>query len=397
MVCSFRSRIVVISCALLACGGCTSAADDSTTDYDGSPVPIADGAPGGIDSGGPTGDYEGYGAVTGGAESCPQQWTEVHVVSLADNGPGTLREAVSDGCRLILFDIGGTITLETTLNIRYSYITIDGASAPPPGITIAQAGYGTTIEARPSTGPVSDVLIHHIRYDGQSGGAPAEVDVLGIDGQDERVSRILIDHCTLKDSRDGLTDIYGEVSDVTLSWNLLMNTEKMMHISRGTEVQERSRISIHHNVFFRNNERQVRIRHDSLDIDLVNNVVYGWGWFVAGARGLNIHYDAGEQNATVNVIGNVYHHVPGLDGDADDALDWLRGGGDEAQVYFEGNVFPSGESDHVSNTARHAVPAEFRVTEYPADTLGTAVVPHVGTHYPLADEELSEVANALTN
>ena len=86
--------------------------------------------------------YEGFGAKTQGALSSPTGYTTYRVTSLADSGPGTLRDAVSQGNRYIVFDVGGTIRLGGDLNVFSSYLTIDGSSAPAPGITIQQpSGY----------------------------------------------------------------------------------------------------------------------------------------------------------------------------------------------------------------------------------------------------------------
>lgn len=345
----------------------------------------------------PSGDYEGFGAVTRGHEDCPDRWSTYEVTSLADDGsPGTLRDAVAEGCRLVTFTVGGTITLEQTLNIRYGYVTIDGASAPEPGITIVQpAGVATTIEAGNSSGPISDVVIHHLRMVGatvEEEGA----DIWGIDGEANPVSRIIIDHVTASGGQDGIFDLWSDVDDVTLSWNLMIDTAKMMHGSTNDITLTRDRVSIHHNVFARNNERQIRIRHHSEQIDYVNNVVWGWGFFEGGAAGLHVAYDEGEVNPSLNVVGNVFHFVDGLDGDPEDAIIWETGAS-VGTIFFDDNVVPRGEMDDVSNGNPQEIPAEAAVTTYEASTLAENVVPWVGTQYPTPDEIalLEEIAAGI--
>jgi pectate lyase len=345
----------------------------------------------------PSGEYEGFGAVTRGHEDCPDRWTTYEVTSLADDGtPGTLRDAIAEGCRLVTFTMGGTITLESTLNIRYGFVTIDGASAPDPGITIVQpAGIATTIEAGNSSGPVSDVIIHHLRMVGatvEEEGA----DIWGIDGEANPVSRIIIDHVTASGGQDGIFDLWSDVDDVTLSWNLMIDTAKMMHLSTNDLALTRDRVSIHHNVFARNNERQIRIRHHSEQIDYVNNVVWGWGFFEGGAAGLHVAYDEGEVNPSLNVVGNVFQFVEGLDGDPGDAIIWETGAS-VGTIFFDDNLVPKDEMDGVSNGDAQVIPAEAQVTTYGAATLAENVVPWAGTHYPTEGEValLDEIAAGI--
>jgi pectate lyase len=347
--------------------------------------------------GGAAGAYEGFGTITQGHASCPEAFTEVHVTTLDDDGPGSLREALTDGCRLILFDLGGTIVLQDDLNIRYSHITIDGASAPAPGITIEQPGdIGTTIEARASTGPAHDIIIHHLRLDGMATDHTNAGDIWGLDGMDAPVSAVILDHLTGVAATDGVFDIYGDVKDVTLSYNLIIDTAYALHVSTADINQSRERISFHHNVLSGNNERQIRLRHDNQLIDFVNNVIYGWGWWDGYGYGLYVNHDPGETNTSVNVVANVFHNVASTSSDDQLAIRFDHGA-DEGTVYFEGNIVPSGESDNVSNGAALDIPSFAQVTRFAADTLGQSIVPQVGTHHPTSEEQalLQEIATAI--
>ncbi len=366
-------------------GGATADDTAGTSDDAGTGEPVP-----------PTG-FEGWGAMTQGADSCPQTPDEIHVTTLADAGPGSLREALSDGCRRIVFDVGGTITLQSDLNLPYSYVTIDGATAPDPGITIVQPGViGTTIEASGSIGPIRDVILTHLRMDGQAVDHANEGDIWGIDGEAAPVSNVILDHITAIGATDGVFDMWEDVSNVTVSWCLVADTVAALHLSTGDIAVARDRVSFHHNVFAGNNERQIRIRHASTDIDYRNNVVYGWGWFEGGAAGLHIAYDAGETNPSLNVVANAFVFVPGTAGAENDAIVFERGP-DEGNVFFADNLVPAGEGDDVSTGPELAVPKWASVTQYPVADLGTAVVPAVGTHYPTAAEvaRLEGIAAAI--
>jgi pectate lyase len=339
--------------------------------------------------------YEGFGAVTQGAGSCPTSPATYHVTSLADSGSGTLRDAVSQSCRNIVFDLAGTITLQSHLRVRTSYLTIDGASAPAPGITISQptVNTGVMIESS-SSASAHDIIVHHLRHQGPGGHSDSIADMWGLDGEANPVYNVVLDHLTLSGSNDGTMDLYGDVRDVTLSWNLVKDTTTALHLSHDDSLRER--ISFHHNVFARNNERQIRMRHQNGVLDFVNNVVYGWGWEGCAARALDFPSGSINDNEwpKINVEKNRYHHVPGLAcGDADDAITRDVTG----RIYFDGNSFPAGETDAVSSSPRHAIPAGAEVTKYDASTLGSTVVPCVGTHHPTAAETtlLQQVATAI--
>lgn len=338
--------------------------------------------------------FEGFGAVTRGARSC-SGFSTYRVTSLADGGAGTLRDAVSQPCRYIVFDVSGIITLTSALKVRDSYLTIDGASAPAPGITISQPTTSTSviIEAG-STQSVHDIIVHNLRHIGPGGHSNSTADVWGLDGQANEVYNIVLDHITAQASNDGVFDLWGRVRDVTISWNLITDTVAALHLSETNTTRER--ISFHHNVFARNNERQIKVRHLNQDLDFVNNVVYGWGWMTAGASGL--HFDTStvapaSSYPKMNVEGNVYHYVTGLAGGPDDAIIRSVSG----QVYFAGNIFPSGERDASSSSARHPIPAAAAVTQYSAATLGSTVVRCVGTMQRTATEQslLDTISRAI--
>jgi hypothetical protein len=80
--------------------------------------------------------------------------TIIHVTSLEDSGPGSLRDALATiGPRVIVFDVAGTIALKSDLRIDYPEATLAGQTAPSPGITLL---------GRPLRIKAPDVVVQHV-------------------------------------------------------------------------------------------------------------------------------------------------------------------------------------------------------------------------------------------
>ena len=97
---------------------------------------------------------QGFGASTPGGSA----GAIVRVTNLNNSGPGSLREAVAGGNRTVVFDVAGTITLTSEITIRDSFTTVDGLSAPGPGVTLRNAGLIVR-------GPGHDIVIRGLRIE----------------------------------------------------------------------------------------------------------------------------------------------------------------------------------------------------------------------------------------
>jgi hypothetical protein len=155
----------------------------------------------------PPGLVDGCGADTRGGEGQPIY----RVTTLADSGPGSLRDALSQGNRYIVFDVGGTIaTTSDYLWVRGANLTIDGATAPAPGITIT--GRGPVIWG--SRG-AHDVIVTHIKRRSPI----AANDGIGIGAG---TFNIVLDHLSVTGSPDGNVDIgQTAVHNVTVANSLI--------------------------------------------------------------------------------------------------------------------------------------------------------------------------------
>jgi hypothetical protein len=211
-----------------------------------------------------------------------------------------------------------------TWRIVNDFLTIDGRTAPAPGITLTNVDR-ISIEYRGPRVPVQevhDIIVSNIRtispYPPGADPNPLVTHAHWIlDGTEGRVWNIGLENLTMINTGQGSINIYGAVSDVTVQRFFSDGGMLGHHISAAGYTRER--LSLYKNVYAHHNERQFRVRYDSRLIDFVGNVIYGWGWYEGGAHGLNPDIGAGFSSA--NIENNIYHFVEAAPfGRADDAL-----------------------------------------------------------------------------
>ena len=123
----------------------------------------------------------GFGAqVTGGRGGIVY-----HVTNLNDDGAGSFRDAVSQGNRIVVFDVGGIINIKTAVSIK-SNITIAGQTAPGEGIAI----HGGKL----STGKQSNIIIRYLRIRPGENTASEKDDALNL--YDSK--NVIVDHCSVE-------------------------------------------------------------------------------------------------------------------------------------------------------------------------------------------------------
>ena len=124
----------------------------------------------------------------------------VKVTSLEDSEePGTLRYAlaVATGPRIVVFDVGGVITINSRLTVSDSYVTVAGQTAPGKGITVQGHPLGLS--------GASDVIFRHVRVrPGSSSGET--VDGMGMAGS----NYCILDHCSMVSSYTSRTSMRSE-------------------------------------------------------------------------------------------------------------------------------------------------------------------------------------------
>jgi pectate lyase len=210
-------------------------------------------------------------------------------------------------------------------------ITIDGFTAPAPGITLRN--YELMIHGWSSGGALgaNNVIVRGIRSRDAyvaTGGNPADgISILA-------TSNVVIDHVSVIGFGDGAIDVSDGTRDVTIQWSIFAEgsalSNKISLIKYNT-----ARISLHHNLFINGNDRQpfcggsdtATSIGPEVVCDVRNNLMWNYSWVATAVR----------QFGSANVVNN-YYHSQALASNPDAAL-YIREGG---IAYASGNYSPSG-------------------------------------------------------
>ena len=166
---------------------------------------------------------EGFGAEARGGEG----GQVLLVTRLDDNkekpAQGSLRWALKQkGPRIVRFSVGGDIMLQDRIQVKEPFLTIDGSTAPEPGVCIRNG----SLEFRGT----HDIIVRHVRIrlgdettlrKNKEAGLKRPRGSGGLDCVSlDDCQRVLFDHCSVSWSCDELFGIV-RCRDVTIQWCLL--------------------------------------------------------------------------------------------------------------------------------------------------------------------------------
>lgn len=240
---------------------------------------------------------EGGGAFTGGGRG----GKVITVTSLADRGPGTLREACeTGGARIVVFNVSGVIELKSPISVKAPYITIAGQTAPGDGVCVTGASF--LIDTH-------DVIIRHMRFRRGAVDVGYRDDALG----GNAVGNIIIDHVSTSWGLDEVMSIYRHVwnRDETGKGTKLPTVNITIQNSMFAEALDTYNHAFGatiggHNCYFARNLFASNIsRNCSIGMNggfnLVNCVIYNW-W--------NRSIDGGDEYSQYNIINNYFKPGP---------------------------------------------------------------------------------------
>ena len=207
-----------------------------------------------------------------------------HVTNLNDSGKGSLREAVSQSHRTVVFDVGGLISLKSRLVVK-DYITIAGQTAPGDGITV----YGNGV----SFSDADHAIVRYIRVrmgiDGDSGKDAVTI---------ARGNNMIFDHMSISWGRDENFSTSGDINNVTIQ-NCIIAQGLHPH-SCGGLIQTSGGISLLRNLYIDNHTRNPKVKGVN---QYVNNIVYNWrvaAYILGDSAG----------NSYANVMNNYFINGP---------------------------------------------------------------------------------------
>ncbi len=191
------------------------------------------------------------------------------------NGTGTLRWCLTRTYpRIVLFEVGGTIRLESVLDVEHPYLLVAGQSAPSPGILITTS----TVVIQ-----THHVLLQHLAFragDDPEGSKPESRDCLAL--YSGACHDITVDHCSMLWGVDENFSVWGggdPVDNITLSNSILAQGlnysispdgahSKGFLIGYGTR-----QISVLKNFIAHNDDRNPLMQGGS-ESELINNLIY---------------------------------------------------------------------------------------------------------------------------
>ena len=268
---------------------------------------------------------QGFGASTPGGRG----GQVLHVTNLNDDGPGSLRAACeAEGPRVVVFRVGGLISLERGLTIENPYMTLAGQSAPADGICLSGAPFKVATH---------DVVIRYLRS--RLGDESGRIDdSMGL-GHGAR--NVVFDHCSASWSVDEVFSLSGDVSDVTVQWCLIAEAlNRSIHTKgahgMGTLARANGPVSFHHNLWVHNDSRNPRLGDNYNKppfprFDFRHNVIYNYGKICTGTT---------QGRFPVNYVGNYIRPGP----NSADKPPISVGTPSDLRFFISGNVLEGDES-----------------------------------------------------
>lgn len=293
--------------------------------------------------------------------------TVYHVTNLNDSGAGSLRDAVSQPNRIVVFDVAGVINIKSRI-VFSNNLYVAGQTAPGEGITV----YGDGV----SFSGASNIIVRYMRFRMGHKGTSGK-DAAGL----ANGANMIFDHCSFSWGLDETFSINPDgkgttPQNITLQ-NSIVGQGLMTHSAGG--LMQANYISIIGNFLVDNATRNFKIKGIN---QYANNIIYNWknGAYIMGGDSEGTSY--------VNIQSNLFINGPAVGGDA------FTGGNADFHAYVDDNwqdknrdgVFNPSEVTSYSGATLEDTPYDYpELTLNPGRTLLETNLPTVGASLPYRD------------
>ncbi len=258
----------------------------------------------------------------------------IFVTNRNDSGVGSFRDACNQtGPRIVVFQVAGQITLQSTLRIVNPFITIAGQTAPGDGVWITGANDQAFMRWATNQFIVRGVRFRmNIFYEGQSD----HQSIYAVDIVDPSRQGIF-DHCSFEFSDDSILQLWKHVADITIQNSIIAcgPWEGMNLAGTKTGVPPAERISLISNLFAHNQRRNPNSNF-IVNSEYANNVIYN-------PRFPGADLDLGTR---VDIRGNVV--IPGPNTPVGTFYDVQQPNSNMA-LFIDGNLLLGGRGDRLHN------------------------------------------------
>ncbi|KAK3293771.1 fibronectin [Chaetomium fimeti] len=242
------------------------------------------------------------------------------VTNLNDAGPGSLRDAVSQANRIVVFSVGGVINISSRIVVSKS-IYIAGQTAPGDGITVYGDGF--------SWSNAHNSITRYIRIRMGKGGQSGKDAITIAEGH-----TMIFDHVSVSWGRDETFSISGTTANITVQDTII--AQGLETHSCGGLMETDGGISLFRNLYIDNKTRNPKVKGVN---DFQNNVIYNWG----GGGGYIAGDSAGASYA--NIINNYF-----ISGPSTDVTAFTRGNAN-FRGYVSNNFYDSNKDGTLDGTA----------------------------------------------
>ena len=294
---------------------------------------------------------------------------------------------------IIVFDVSGTINnfqWDSSNEFPVFNLTIDGSSAPSPGITLDNANSANGLSFQNGC---HDIIVKNIRV--RNAGNDCINVVNGYN--------MVFDHISVSGASDGNLDITAGAHDITVQYSIIGSGKSTWSGAMLIAYSGTKNISIHHNLFNSRSSAGVGERNplvhcfDNINttdmmVDFRCNIIWNWGANDGTGYGYGSALDYG---GTANMVNNFYQ----TNGVMSDNPIQLNHDSINARGYLAGNVSGNAGIDpnSKSNHSLWSLPSWAEVTTESACAAAALVLASAGCQPLDATDKLFISNVSLTN